>query len=139
MYLSFQEYETFGGALDEAAFLPFEFEAETFIDWYTFKRIKKDPNHYIAPEVKMCMMALINLIKTKNDLITPNISGGINGNAQIMQQSNDGVSVQYSVLHADEIYYNSKKERDETIKRYLNDVTDSLGRKLLYRGIYPNE
>jgi hypothetical protein len=87
------------------------------------------------------MFFLIKLLAVKNNLLMPDVSdtNGLNANAQLMAQSNDGVSVQYSVLHADEIYYNSKKEIDEAIKRYLDGVTNSLGRKLLYRGLYPGE
>ena len=142
MYLSYAEYEEYGGTMDEASFLPLAFEAESRIDWYTFKRLRKfyDKGLPIPFEVKMCEMFLINLIKTKMDLLTPqNSNGGINANAQVMAQANDGVSVEYSVLHADEIYYNSKKEIDEAITRYLDGVLDSLGRPILYRGLYPDE
>lgn len=28
---------------------------------------------------------------------------------------------------------------EDTVQKYLQGVTNSLGRKVLYRGIYPNE
>lgn len=139
MYLTYEEYTTMGGTLDEATFNFLAFDAQTFIDWYTFNRLQGETD--IPDRVKQCMFFLIKLIETKMNLLTPDVSGsnGLNANAQLMSQSNDGVSVQYSVLHADEIYHNSKTEIDEAIKRYLNGVVNSLGRKLLYRGLYPGE
>ena len=139
MYLSYTEYQEMGGTLDEATFNFLRFDAESFIDWYTFNRLW---NETVIPDrVKQCEFFLIKLLATKNNLLMPDVadSNGLNANAQLMAQSNDGVSVQYSVLHADEIYLNSKKEIDEAIKRYLTGVTNSLGRKLLYRGLYPGE
>ena len=139
MYLTYEEYTTMGGTLDEATFNFLAFDAQTFIDWYTFNRLQNETE--IPDKVKQLMFFLIKLIATKMNILTPDVdnTNGINTNAQLMAQSNDGVSVQYSVLHADEIYYNSKKEIDEAIKRYLNGVMNSLGRKLLYRGLYPGE
>ena len=32
-----------------------------------------------------------------------------------------------------------KSQLDSTIKMYLQDVKDSLGRKVLFRGLYPGE
>jgi len=138
-YLTYEEYQQMGGTLDEPTFSFLGFDAESFIDWYTFNRLWNETE--IPDRVKQCMFFLIKLLATKNNLLMPdvNATNGVNANAQLMAQANDGVSVQYSVLHADEIYYNSKKEIDEAIKRYLNGVTNSLGRKLLYRGLYPGE
>lgn len=139
MYLTYAEYTTMGGTLDEATFNFYAFDAGCYIDWYTFNRLHGETE--IPDRVKQCMFFLIKLIDTKMKLLTPDVSdtNGLNANAQLMAQSNDGVSVQYSVLHADEIYYNSKKEIDEAIQRYLYGVVNSLGRKLLYRGLYPGE
>ena len=36
MYLTYDEYLTFGGTVDEAAFDNLEFEARTIIDWWTY-------------------------------------------------------------------------------------------------------
>lgn len=139
MYLTYEEYTTMGGTLDETTFNFYAFDAGCFIDWYTFNRLQGETD--IPDRVKQCMFFLIKLIETKMSLLTPDMSGadGTSTNAQVTSQSNDGVSVQYNILHADEIYHNSKKEIDEAIKRYLNGVTNSLGRKLLYRGLYPGE
>ena len=141
MYLTFDEYTIMGGTLPETDFNFLAFDADTFIDWYTFNRLHDLTPDDIPERVKQCEFFLIKLIQAKMDLLTPQSASGngINANAQIMSMSNDGVSTEYSVLHADEIYHNSKTEIDEAIKRYLNGVKDSLGRKLLYRGLYPGE
>lgn len=138
-YLTYAEYQEMGGELDEATFNFLAFDAQSFIDWYTFNRLWNETE--IPDRVKQLMYFLIKLLATKMSLLTPDMSSadGTGTNAQVTSQSNDGVSVQYNILHADEIYHNSKTEIDEAIKRYLNGVTNSLGRKLLYRGLYPGE
>ena len=39
MYLSYSEYENFGGSLDDAAFERYLFKAEGMINRYTFNRL----------------------------------------------------------------------------------------------------
>ena len=86
------------------------------------------------------MYHLIKLLEAKNNLIIPDTNGaGVNVNAQLEKQANDGVQMSYSVLHADVMYANQKQEIIDTINRYLAGVVNSLGRKLLYRGLYPGE
>ena len=65
--------------------------------------------------------------------------GSSTSTGAISSQSNDGVSVSYNVLSASEAYKLCEDEVGNTVKRYLNDVTNELGRKLLYRGLYPGE
>ena len=91
--------------------------------------------------VKLCMYQLIGLVAAKSNLITPQnqSSGGINLNAQVATMSNDGVSTTYAVLSADLLYAKAKEEIDGCITRTLSGVMNSAGRKLLYRGLYPNE
>ena len=138
-YLTYDEYLDMGGTLDEALFNFLSFDADTYIDWYTFNRLWGE--EVIPERVKLCEFHLIRLLNTKLNLVAPDVTGteGVNTNVQLESQSNDGVSVTYGVLHADEIYYNSKKEIDECVKRYLSGVMNSLGKKLLYRGLYPDE
>lgn len=138
-YLSYEQYSEMGGTLEETLFTPLAMEADTIIDWYTFNRLWNEKE--IPIRVKQCEFQLIKFVQTKANLITPDVSdsAGINSNAQIMAQSNDGVSVEYSVLHADEIYHNCEKEIEDLVKRYLNGVLNSVGKKLLYRGLYPDE
>ena len=63
-----------------------------------------------------------------------NIKAGL-----MAHQSNDGVSSTYNVITGNMAVRVLKSQLDNTIKMYLQDVRDSLGRKVLYRGLYPNE
>lgn len=138
MYLTYLEFQEMGGTLDETAFLDLEFQARSQIDWYTFNRLQ---NEVVYPEeVKRCIYRLISILSGLNDAV------GINGNADennsnkaIVSQSNDGVSISYNVLSAQDMVQNLKEQCIETINRYLQGVVNSLGQKVLYRGVYPNE
>ena len=57
----------------------------------------------------------------------------------MMSQSNDGVSVSFGNMSAKDANASLYKEVEQTIQRQLAGVTNELGRKLLYRGLYPNE
>ena len=139
MYLTYAEYKTMGGALDEATFNLYEFDAESLINWYTFNRLKADVS--FPSEVSRCMYALISLIEKKENASTLGNSSGSStqGNLAITSQSNDGVSISYNTLSAQALVDNHDKACEDTIKRYLNGVKNELGRTLLYRGLYPNE
>lgn len=137
-YLTYAEYQEMGGELDEATFNFLAFDAQSFIDWYTFDRLQNETE--IPDKVKQCMYHIIKLLEAKNALIMPTTDGsGVNVNAQLESQSNDGVQMKYSVLQADILYSSQQKEIADTINRYLYGVVNSLGRKLLYRGLYPGE
>ena len=139
MYLTYAEYQNMGGTLSEATFNDYEFEAETMIDWYTFNRLHGEE---LYPEaVKKCVYHLISLL----DLKAQAMGVGSTENSQdgsgkvVTSQSNDGVSISYNVIAASELATLAKDEMGNSIKRYLNGVVNSLGRKLLYRGLYPGE
>lgn len=137
-YLTYEEYNEYGGTFDEATFNELCFEAESYIDWYTFNRLRDDTE--VAKEVKICVFFLIKKLKNANDLLSPN-KGGADGTitGQVSQMSNDGVTVQYATMQGTEIYYNTMKEVSAMLDRTLCGVTNQLGRKLLYRGLYPGE
>lgn len=140
-YLTFDEYQEMGGVLDETAFNDLEFEAETYVDWYTFDRLRNETE--IPDRVKKCMYHIIKLLNHQIALFsTDSGSGGSSddsSNKQIASQSNDGVSVSYNIISASEALELAKNDVNQTIKRYLQGLSNSLGRKLLYRGIYPDE
>lgn len=142
LYLTFEEFEDMGGTLEETAFNDLEFEAETYIDWYTFDRLRNEEE--IPDRVKKCMYHIIKLLNDQMNLFnngsdSSNTSTDANSNKQIAAQSNDGVSISYNVISASEALELAKKDVNATINRYLQGLTNSLGRKLLYRGIYPDE
>ena len=141
MYLTYAEYQELGGTLSESVFSDCEMEAETLIDWYTFNRLKNEVN--VSEDVKKCVYLLIKYIALQSG-----IDGSNNINADgtistlkggIASESNDGVSRSYNVLSAQELMDNAKSKIDSIIKMGLSSVVNSLGRKVLYRGLYPGE
>lgn len=137
MYLTYEEYQNMGGALEETTFNNLEFEAEALINWYTFNRLKNDLT--IPEPVKRLMYYLINLVSQEANLLGASGSGNMTANTAIASQSNDGVSISYNVLNAQQLMENLKGKEDAAIKRYLQGVMNEAGRLLLYRGVYPNE
>ena len=139
MYLTYDEYIAMGGeTLEETAFDNLEFEARATIDWWTFNRLQNEVEYPEA--VKRCMFALINLIKNKQDsMVTDAQAADGTKQAGITHQSNDGVSISYNVMSASRLFDNAKSEIKTTIQQCLNGVVNSLGHKLLYRGVYPDE
>jgi len=143
MYLAYVDYQTMGGTLDEATFDNYEFLAECYVNWYTFSRLKKEKPEDYPEELARCMYLLIDLITVKMNLIKSS-AGGDEGTSSssgaIASQSNDGVSVSYNVVNASELRKAiNEDEVANVIKMALDGVKDSLGRKLLYRGLYPGE
>jgi len=139
MYLTYLEYQNYGGTADETTFNDLEFEASSVVDWYTFNRLQNE-NEY--PEaVKRCVYKIIQYIVAQqqvNGLDTASAQNNSEG-AGIASQSNDGVSVSYNVLSAKDVVDNSKAQIKQIVDQYLSAVKNSLGQKVLYRGVYPNE
>lgn len=138
MYLTYIEYVEMGGTLDETAFDDLSFEAESIIKWWTFNRLDKEET--IPKEVKKCMFKLISLINDKQQAMIVDIQSS-DGTVQagIASESNDGVSTSYNTLSASEAVETFQTAIESTIGKYLQGVRNSLGHKLLYRGIYPDE
>lgn len=138
MYLTYIEYIEMGGTLDETAFDDLSFEAESIIKWWTFNRLDKEET--IPKEVKKCMFKLISLINDKQQAMVVDIQSS-DGTVQagIASESNDGVSTSYNTLSANKAVETFQTAIESTIGKYLQGVRNSLGHKLLYRGIYPDE
>lgn len=140
MYLTYEEYQGMGGTLDETAFDDFEFEAESIIDWYTFNRLQNDTEY---PErLKKCVYRLIKMAQTQQAALTTGEGTGedsVESTASIASRSNDGVSISYNVMSTKDVFDTMKDEMGEAVQRYLNGVVNELGRKVLYRGLYPGE
>ena len=154
MYLTYEEYQNMGGTFDETTFNDFEFEAETIVNWYTFNRLKKEKEEDYPTELSRAMYAIIKLLKLKADALilgsqtTQVESGGSTTTtttfATIASQSNDGVSVSYNSVNASEVFnklnvFEKGNEFEGLVKLHFNGVKNSLGQKLLYRGLYPDE
>ena len=138
MYLTYDEYQELGGTLEETAFAQLEFEARTVIDWWTFHRLRNETSYPTA--VKRCIFKLISLIGDKQTATVVNTQTAIeSGQVGIASESNDGVSISYNTLTAKDTVTTVEKEIETTVQTYLSGVRNSLGHKLLYRGIYPDE
>lgn len=138
MYLTYEEYQNMGGILDETSYTKFEYKAESIIDWYTFNRLADETEY--PEKVKRCIYMLIDILVNQDTTLHTMGDNGEDGTVlSVASQSNDGVSVSYNVLSASEAYQYENGEIGDTIRRMLQGVTNSLGRKLLYRGLYPNE
>lgn len=152
MYLTYADYTSMGGTIDETTFNDFEFEAECIVNWFTFNRLKTETTY--PEELARCMYALIKLAKLKADAMilgsqtisttSAGVTTTVVTNATIASQSNDGVSVSYNSVSASDVFNHLKPferggEIESTVQMYLNGVKNSLGKKLLYRGIYPDE
>ena len=138
MYLTYEEYQNMGGTLDETAFNNLEYEARTYIDYVTFNRLKADTD--VSEDVKRCMYYIMNLLQNKMTALNGGDTASEDGVGGIISgQSNDGVSVSYNVMSAKDILTSNEDEINKAIHRYLQTVTNSLGRRVLYRGLYPDE
>lgn len=140
MYLTYTEYQNYGGSLDETTFNDLEYEAESYVNWYTFNRLKGETT--IPEEVKRCLAYIISILKNKMDALhSSGESGGssLYTGVGIASQSNDGVSISYNVLNAKEMIESSEDEIEDAMNRYLQGIRNSLGHRLLFRGIYPGE
>lgn len=135
MYLTYEEYDSMGGTLDETTFNDYETQAEAKIDWYTFNRLRDEETY--SDRVKQCVFQLIKLLKLQGDAST--VGGDDGGSSAIASQSNDGVSISYNVLSASQVIELGDKQVSNAIKMYLNGEKDSKGRLVLYRGLYEGE
>lgn len=139
MYLTYDEYINMGGAeMPETTFQQIEFEARCVIDYWTFNRLQKETEYPEA--IKRCMLKLIQMISDKQKAMLTDIQASDGTvKAGIIQEANDGVSASYNTLTAKEAVDTLQNEFPNTIRMYLTGVRNSLGHKLLYRGVYPDE
>lgn len=140
MYLTYEEYQNMGGTMDSTTFSEFEFEARCKVDWWTFNRLKNEESY--PEELKRCMYKIIKLLQQVAEASAVDGEGGADSSstvAGVASMSNDGVSISYNVLSASQAVELANDEIGTCIKQYLSDVRNSLGRKVLYRGLYPGE
>lgn len=141
MYLSYEEYEKLGGTLSSAAFAKYAPQAESKIDYNTFRRLVNDT--VISDKVKQCMAMLVDILynygtyySTVTNMTAPTLTS----------QSNDGVSVTYGGYAGNttpQDMADVKKQTDNnvmsTIREYLAGEKNQAGQYLLYRGVGINE
>lgn len=129
MYLTYAEYEEYGGTLDETIFSDLSFKVETIINYHTFNRFKNDTQY--PTELKRLVYEGISTMNAKNNSIL--------GDGSIKSQSNDGLSTSYNVVNAKDLVSLANKEFAHSIEMYLNGVKNQAGKLVLFRGLYADE
>lgn len=137
MYLTYEEYQSMGGTLDETTFNDYYYQAKALIDYVTFNRLVNDTTFPI--ELKYCVFRLIKVLQQQNDALSMGWKSDGSSEPAIASQSNDGVSISYNVPRADLLFSLSRTESEDMIRQYLVDVRNEAGKRVLYRGIYPDE
>lgn len=124
MYLTYAEYQTYGGTLTQAAFVPLELKCRKRIDYLTDNRVTEHMET-IPEDIKVCMYSLIN------------IESAVGGEKQATQPvvtsfNTDGYSESYG--HSLDAK-GAEKLIDDTIKTMLWGIYDDEGTPILYRGV----
>lgn len=125
-YLTYQEYTSLGGTLDQLPFNILEFEARKKVDERTRERLKDVDS--IPEEVKMCMFKLINSIQSYS---SNNEIGGKN----IASETTDGYTVSYVTgSNVQQLVKAKEIELDDIIDTYLTWLIVN-GEHILYLGV----
>ena len=121
-YLTYQEFKTLGGTLDEMPFNLLEYNARKKIDERTFGRLVDKGQEY--QEVKLCVYNMITTLNSYSSYGTQNKA--------ISSENTDGYSVSYGTPQKS-ITEAKNSELEDVINNYLaNVVIDSV--PVLYRG-----
>lgn len=127
-YLSYADYRTLGGTLDQASFNLIEFEARRQIDERTQYRLKNIDYENVTQEIKLCMYKLINSIEKYAETMITSSNG-------VKSENIDGYSISY--LTASEItsvITSKASELNDIITTYLYGVVVN-GEHILYVGV----
>lgn len=124
-YLTYNEYKSLGGNLNQTPFNLLEYEARKKIDERTLGRLKKIGE--IPAEVKMCVLALTN---TLNSYLNENTN-----NKNVASESVGSYSVSYATGNQiQEIIKSKSVEINDIILTYLTGVIVN-GEHLVYLGV----
>lgn len=123
LYLTYQEYKSYGGELSETAFIPLEFKSRKRIDYLTDSRVQ---NMAAVPAaVKLCMYVLIGMESSVGRSEQA-------ASSSVSSFNTDGYSETYSqAMDAD----TASAQMDALTKEYLYGEKDDNGTPLLYRGL----
>jgi len=124
LYLTYDEYQSYGGTLSEADFTLAEFKARKRVDYLTDSRVEAMAE--VPEAVKLAMMTIIKA------------DGAVGVDAQagaplVASFSTDGYSENYGSA-ADQTA-NVERQLNREIGRLLYGVKDDEGVPLLYRGV----
>ena len=123
-YMTYAEYQQYGGELSETDFRLAEFKARSRIDWLTLGRVQQMKE--VPEEVKLAMMCIMKVdSKYSADAQVYN--------ALIASYSTDGYSESYG--SATEQARTAQAQANEEAARMLFGVLDDYGVPLIYRGL----
>lgn len=123
IYLTFPEYQGYGGTASRADFAVLESKARKRIDRMTASRVQNMRS--VPTDVKLCMVSLID-VESKV---------GVEAQAKspvVTSFNTDGYSESYGKALS---VADAEKSMSATIKTMLWGVTDDHGVPLLYRGV----
>lgn len=121
-YLTYQEFKTLGGTLDEMPFNLLEFNARKKIDERTFGRLVDKGQEY--KEVKLCVYNMITTLNSYSSYDTQNKA--------ISSESTDGYIISYGTPQKSTTEAKNS-ELEDVIDTYLSNlIVDDVS--VLYRG-----
>lgn len=121
-YLTYQEFKTLGGTLDEMPFNLLEYNARKKIDERTFGRLVDKGQEY--QEVKLCVYNMITTLNSYSSYDTQNKA--------ISSESTDGYSISYGTPQKSTTEAKNS-ELESIIDTYLSNlILDDV--PVLYRG-----
>lgn len=124
-YLTFAEFQSYGGTASESDFNLAEMRARKRVDRLTDSRVQAMAE--IPEAVKMCIYAVINV-----ESVTGREAQA--SNPLVTSFNNDGYSESYgNALAVDD----ADRNTNQIIGEYLWGEVDDLGIPLLYRGVRP--
>ncbi len=126
LYLTYEEYQAYGGTLAEGDFNLAEFRARKRVDYLTDSRVAAMAE--VPEAVKLAMMSIIR------------VDGAVGVDAQagaplVASFSTDGYSENYGSA-ADQTT-NAERQLNAELRRLLYGEKDDNGVPLLYRGLVP--
>ena len=124
-YLTFEEYQNWGGTLEETAFNRLSYKASRKIDRRTFNRLHNDTE--ISEPVKRLMFELIGVLGNSD-------STSENYIPAIASEGNDGYSISFASGNIMTLEMADKKV-DELIEEYLQFEKAQNGQFLLSCGL----
>ena len=123
-YLTYAEYQTYGGDMSETDYVLAEFKARSRIDRMTLARVQNMQT--VPEEVKMAMMCIIK--------VDSKYSADAQSDSAIVSAYNtDGYSESYGGIS--EQSDNAQTQLNQQLSKMLFGVLDDDGVPLLYRGV----
>ena len=121
-YLTYSEYQSLGGTLEEMPFNLLEFKARKEVDKYTFGRLEEIGNGY--NEVKLCVNDIIGILDLYSDYD--------NQDKRISSVNTDGYVESYNLDIS-----GMEKSKNDKIKNIIYNYLSNLyldDTPILYRG-----